>query len=92
MESEDRNSKLSFVGLVEELQNKFDKVFEYVQRLRDENENLRMKLALLEQEVERLKLENEELKRSGVVLFSSQEREELKRRIAYLLEKLNQYL
>ncbi len=87
-----RNNKFSFTGLVEELQNKFDRIFEYVQSLKDENENLKMKVALLEREIEKLKQENEKLKRSGVVLLSSQEREELKQKIAFLVEKINQYL
>lgn len=89
---ESRNSKLSFMNIIEELQAKFDRVFEYMKSLKSENESLRQKVELLEAEIEELKRENEELKRNGVVLFSEVEREELKKKIAFLLERLNQYL
>ncbi len=89
---DDRNSKLNFASLIEELQGKFDKVYEYVQRLKEENESLRARLSLLESEVEMLKRENEKLKSDGLVLFSGEEKEELKRRIVFLLERIDRYL
>ncbi len=92
MKVDNKSDKFSFVRIVEELQGKFDKVFDYVQNLRSENENLKLKIAELEREVERLRQENEDLKKNGIVLFSVEEREELKKKISNLLEKLNQYL
>lgn len=89
---ESRNSKLSFANIIEELQAKLDKVFEYMQSLKSENESLRRKIEALEAKTEELKRENEELKRNGVVLFSEVEREELKKKITFLLDRLNQYL
>lgn len=91
-EMEKKNNKLSFANIVEELQGKFDKVFEYVRSLKSENENLKQKIKLLEAEIEKLRQENEELKKNGVVLFSGEEREELKEKIAFLLQRINQYL
>lgn len=93
MEGKDsKNNKSNFAKVVEELQTKFDKVFEYVQGLRDENEVLRTKVKELEQEVEKLRRENEKLKESGAVLLSPEEREELKSKISLLLKKMEQYL
>ncbi len=92
MEMKNKNSGLSFVDIVEELQGKFDKVFEYVQSLKSENENLKQRVRALESEIEKLRQENDNLKRNGVVLFSAEEREELKKKIAFLLQRLNQYL
>ncbi|CUS77889.1 Protein of unknown function (DUF904) [Candidatus Kryptonium thompsonii] len=89
---ESKNSKLNFTNLIEELQGKFDRVFEYVQSLKSENESLKHKIESLETEIEKLKRENEELRKNGVVLFSEVEREELKKKIAFLLERINQYL
>ena len=67
---ESKNSKLNFTNLIEELQGKFDRVFEYVQSLKSENESLKHKIESLETEIEKLKRENEELRKNGVVLFS----------------------
>jgi predicted RNase H-like nuclease (RuvC/YqgF family) len=89
---DNKSDKFSFIKIVEELQGKFDKVLEYVQNLKSENESLKVRITELEREVEMLKRENEELKKNGIVLFSGEEREELKRKISNLLEKINQYL
>ncbi len=86
------NNKSNFVKVVEELQIKFDKVFEYVQSLRDENEVLKTKVKELEKEVEKLRRENEQLKEGGAVLLSAEEREELKNKISFLLKKMEEYL
>ena len=53
---------------------------------------MKHKIESLETEIEKLKRENEELRKNGVVLFSEVEREELKKKIAFLLERINQYL
>lgn len=87
-----KNTNSSFAKIIEDLQGKFDKVFEYVKNLKEENENLKRKIASLEAENEALRQENEAMRKNGVVLFDSKEREELKNRIAILLERLNQYL
>jgi len=87
-----KNNRFSFTGIIEELQSKFDRVFEYVQSLKDENENLKMKVASLEREIDELRRENEELKKNGVVLLSEKEREELKKKLSFLIEKIDQYL
>ncbi len=92
MKVDNKSDRFSFVKIVEELQGKFDKVLEYVQSLKSENESLKMRISELEQEVEMLRRENEELKKNGIVLFSGEEREELKKKISNLIEKLNQYL
>ncbi|CUT01820.1 cell division protein ZapB [Candidatus Chrysopegis kryptomonas] len=92
MKVDNKSDKFSFIKIVEELQGKFDKVLEYVQNLKSENESLKVRITELEREVEMLKRENEELKKNGIVLFSGEEREELKRKISNLLEKINQYL
>ncbi|MEN3038955.1 MAG: cell division protein ZapB [Candidatus Kryptonium sp.] len=86
------NANSSFTKIIEELQGKFDKVFEYVKNLKEENESLKRKIALLEAENEALRQENEEMRKNGVVLFDPKDREELKNRITILLERLNQYL
>lgn len=90
--TDSKNSKSNFAKVVEELEIKFDKVFEYVQSLRDENEILKAKVKMLEQEVEELRRENEKLKKGGAVLLSADEREELKSKISFLLKKMDQYL
>jgi predicted nuclease with TOPRIM domain len=87
-----RNNKSDFTKVLGELQIKFDKLFEYVRSLRDENEVLRAKVKELEQEVEKLKRENEQLREGSVVLLSQEEREELKSKISLLLKKMEQYL
>lgn len=88
---EDKSTN-SFSELVEELQGKFDKVLNHVQQLKDENESLRQKIALLEAEIEALRRENEEMRKNGIVLFAPEEKEELKNKILSLLERLNKYL
>lgn len=89
---ENKNNVSGFVKLVEELQWKFDRVFEYVQSLKKENESLKQKIALLEMEIEALRKENEEMKENGVVLFNPDERKEFKKKVSALLERLNRYL
>jgi cell division protein FtsB len=71
---------------------KFDKVYEYVRKLKEENESLRARLSVLEDEVEKLKRENEKLRSDGLVLFSADEKEDLKKRIVFLLDRINRYL
>ncbi len=90
--TDSRNNKSNFAKVVDELQIKFDKVFKYVQGLRDENELLKARIKELEQEVEKLRRENEQLKEGGAVLLSAEEREELKNKISFLLKKMEQYL
>ncbi len=87
-----RNNRSNFAKVVEELQIKFDKVFEYVQSLREENEALKARIRELEQEVEKLRHENEQLREGGAILLSSEDREELKSKISLLLKKMEQYL
>lgn len=89
---ENKNGVSSFIKIFEELQGKFDKVFEYVQNLRSENESLKQKISLLEAEIEALRRENEEMRKNGIVLFNPDEREEFKRKVSALLERLNRYL
>ncbi|CUS80021.1 Protein of unknown function (DUF904) [Candidatus Kryptobacter tengchongensis] len=89
---ENKNGVSSFIKIFEELQGKFDKVFEYVQNLRNENESLKQKISLLEAEIDALRRENEEMRKNGIVLFSPDEREEFKRKVSALLERLNRYL
>lgn len=89
---ENKNGVSSFIKIFEELQGKFDKVFEYVQNLRNENESLKQKISLLEAEIDALRRENEEMRKNGIVLFNPDEREEFKRKVSALLERLNRYL
>ncbi|CUS96327.1 cell division protein ZapB [Candidatus Kryptobacter tengchongensis] len=89
---ENKNGVSSFIKIFEEIQGKFDKVFEYVQNLRNENESLKQKISLLEAEIDALRRENEEMRKNGIVLFSPDEREEFKRKVSALLERLNRYL
>lgn len=92
MEIVDDKNKLNLASLIEELQEKFDKVYEYVRKLKEENESLRARLSVLEDEVEKLKRENEKLRSDGLVLFSADEKEDLKKRIVFLLDRINRYL
>jgi cell division protein FtsB len=92
LEIVDDKNKLNLALLIEELQGKFDKVYEYVRKLKEENESLRARLSVLEDEVEKLKRENEKLKSDGLVLFSADEKEDLKKRIVFLLDRINRYL
>lgn len=89
---ENKNGVSSFIKIFEELQGKFDKVFEYVQSLKNENERLKQKISLLEAEIDALRRENEEMRKNGIVLFNPDEREEFKRKVSALLERLNRYL
>jgi cell division protein FtsB len=92
LEIVDDKNKLNLASLIEELQEKFDKVYEYVRKLKEENESLRARLSVLEDEVEKLKRENEKLRSDGLVLFSADEKEDLKKRIVFLLDRINRYL
>jgi cell division protein FtsB len=92
LEIVDDKNKLNLAPLIEELQEKFDKVYEYVRKLKEENESLRARLSVLEDEVEKLKRENEKLRSDGLVLFSADEKEDLKKRIVFLLDRINRYL
>lgn len=74
-----------------ELQSKIEQMLEYIDVLRRENIELNQKVREYEREIAELKQENARLRENGSFI-SAEEREEMRRHIIALIERIEKYL